>query len=216
MSTVTIESTRFGTLEIASEDVIEFPNGLIGLGGKQFTIVPAGNGGAFSWLHSIDDPSLALPIANPWHFFADYVVDLSDEDSEPITADPADVTVWVTVRAGAELASFHTNLRAPMVRRRWPGPSGDPATPATPRSAPSCSRPTSPSPLRDPRSDLQDHMETRGEAGRAHKAPSTCITCWNPFVYFPSPQLNPRRNHAAHHPSCRREDHGRRRCTSST
>ena len=115
MSTVTIESTRFGTLEIASEDVIEFPNGLIGLGGKQFTIVAAGNGGAFSWLHSIDDPSLALPIANPWHFFADYVVDLSDADSAPISADPADVAVWVTVRAGAELADFHANLRAPIL-----------------------------------------------------------------------------------------------------
>ena len=115
MSTVTIESTRFGTLEIASEDVIEFPNGLIGLGGTQFTIVEAGTGGAFSWLHSIDDPSLALPIANPWHFFAEYVVDLSDADSAPITADPADVAVWVTVRAGAELADFHANLRAPIL-----------------------------------------------------------------------------------------------------
>ena len=31
MSTVTIDSPRFGTLEIASEDVIEFPHGLIGL-----------------------------------------------------------------------------------------------------------------------------------------------------------------------------------------
>jgi flagellar assembly factor FliW len=115
MSIVTIESTRFGTLEIASEDVIEFPNGLIGLGGTQFTIVEAGTGGAFSWLHSIDDPSLALPIANPWHFFAEYVVDLSDADSAPITADPADVAVWVTVRAGAELADFHANLRAPIL-----------------------------------------------------------------------------------------------------
>ena len=113
MSTITIASTRFGTLEIASEDVIEFPNGLIGLGGKQFTIVDTG--GAFSWLHSIDDPSLALPIANPWHFFAEYVVDLSDADSAPITADPADVAVWVTVRAGAELADFHANLRAPIL-----------------------------------------------------------------------------------------------------
>jgi flagellar assembly factor FliW len=115
MSTVTIESTRFGTLEFAPEDVIDFPNGLIGLGGTQFAIVEAGNGGAFSWLHSIDDPSLALPIANPWHFFADYAVDLSDGDSAAITVDPADVAVWVTVRAGAELADFHANLRAPIL-----------------------------------------------------------------------------------------------------
>jgi flagellar assembly factor FliW len=115
MSTLTIDSSRFGPIEIASEDVIEFPNGLIGLGGSRYAIVAAGNDGAFSWLHSIDDPALALPIANPWHFFNDYAVELSDADSEPITADPADVAVWVTVRAGAELADFYANLRAPIL-----------------------------------------------------------------------------------------------------
>ena len=115
MSTLTIDSSRFGTLEIASEDVIEFPNGLIGLGGRRYAIVATDADGAFSWLHSIDDPSLALPVANPWQFFADYAVDLSDEASEPITADPADVAVWVTVRAGAELSDFYANLRAPIL-----------------------------------------------------------------------------------------------------
>ena len=113
MSTVTIESPRFGTLEIASEDVIDFPQGLIGLGGQRFAIVEGE--GSFSWLHSIDDPSLALPVTNPWDFFAEYSVELSDEASEPITAAPADVTVWVTVRAGAELADFYANLRAPIL-----------------------------------------------------------------------------------------------------
>lgn len=113
MTTVTIESPRFGTLEIASEDVIDFPHGLIGLGGQRFAIVEGE--GSFSWLHSIDDPSLALPVTNPWDFFAEYSVELSDEASEPITADPADVTVWVTVRAGAELADFYANLRAPIL-----------------------------------------------------------------------------------------------------
>jgi flagellar assembly factor FliW len=113
MSTVTIDSPRFGTLEIASEDVIEFPHGLIGLGGSRFAIVE--REGSFSWLHSIDDPSLALPVTNPWDFFADYSVELSDEASEPITAAPADVAVWVTVRAGAELADFYANLRAPIL-----------------------------------------------------------------------------------------------------
>ena len=63
MPTHTIESTRFGTLEIASEDVIEFPDGLIGLGGRRYAIVTPKAEGAFSWLHSIDDPTLALPVA---------------------------------------------------------------------------------------------------------------------------------------------------------
>jgi flagellar assembly factor FliW len=115
MPMLSIESSRFGKLEIASEDVIEFPNGLIGLGGRRYAIVATAADGAFSWLHSIDDPSLALPVANPWHFFGDYTVELSDEDSEPITASPSDVAVWVTVRAGAELADFYANLQAPIL-----------------------------------------------------------------------------------------------------
>jgi flagellar assembly factor FliW len=115
MSTVTIDSSRFGALEIASEDVIEFPNGLIGLGGRRYALIDNDADGTFRWLHSIDDPSLALPVANPWSFFADYSVDLSDEAAEPITAEPSDVAVWVTVRAGAELSDFYANLRAPIL-----------------------------------------------------------------------------------------------------
>jgi flagellar assembly factor FliW len=115
MSSLTIDSSRFGILEIPADDVIEFPNGLIGLGGTRYAIVSADADSAFSWLHSIDDPSLALPVANPWHFFSDYTVELSDEDSSPINVDPSEVEVWVTVRAGAELADFYANLRAPIV-----------------------------------------------------------------------------------------------------
>jgi len=114
MPTLTIDSSRFGTLEIPAEDVIEFPAGLIGLGGSRYALV-ATDDSAFSWLHSIDDPSLALPVTNPWQFFRDYAVDLSDEAAKPITADAADVAVFVTVRAGAELSDFYANLRAPIL-----------------------------------------------------------------------------------------------------
>ena len=115
MSAITIDSSRFGTIEVPAENVIEFPLGLIGLGGRRYAIVPSADGGAFSWLHSLDDPSLALPVANPWHFFADYAVELADEKSLGITADPSDVEVWVTVRAGSQLSDFYANLRAPIL-----------------------------------------------------------------------------------------------------
>src|ERR1700743_450958 len=103
MSAITIDSSRFGTIEIPAESVIEFPHGLVGLGGHRYAIVPNGTDGAFSWLHSIDDPSLALPIANPWHFFADYAVELSDAESDGIPPDPSDAGGGVTVRAGSQL-----------------------------------------------------------------------------------------------------------------
>ena len=114
MSTVTVESSRFGTLEIEADAIIEFPSGLIGLDSRRWTIVGEITDGPFQWLHSIDDPSLALPVTSPFAFFADYEVALSDDDTERVNA-AADTAVYVTVRAGAELADFSVNLRAPIV-----------------------------------------------------------------------------------------------------
>jgi flagellar assembly factor FliW len=115
MSTLlTVESSRFGTLEVDPEAVIEFPAGLIGLGGRRFVIVGDGEESAFRWLHSVEDAALALPVTRPWPFFADYTVDLSDEDTERL-GEGDDIDVWVTVRTGAELSDFSANLRAPIV-----------------------------------------------------------------------------------------------------
>jgi flagellar assembly factor FliW len=113
MSPLTIESSRFGTLEIAEDAVIEFPTGLVGLGGRRYTIVAPDPESPFRWLQSVDDPSLALPIANPLQFFADYEIELSDADLARVGADAAEV--WVVVRAASELSDFSANLHAPIV-----------------------------------------------------------------------------------------------------
>jgi flagellar assembly factor FliW len=114
MSTLTVESSRFGTLEIEADAIIEFPAGLIGLDSRRWTIIGEITDGPFQWLHSVDDPSLALPVTTPWAFFADYEVELSDEDTERVAAGD-DTAVYVTVRAGSELSDFSANLRAPIV-----------------------------------------------------------------------------------------------------
>jgi flagellar assembly factor FliW len=113
MSMITVESSRFGTLELEDNAIIEFPTGLIGLGGRRWAVVSTGLSGPFQWLQSLDDPSLALPVTDPWAFFADYQVELSDEDSEQFSSDG--IAVWVTIRAGSELADFSANLRAPIL-----------------------------------------------------------------------------------------------------
>jgi flagellar assembly factor FliW len=113
MSTVTVESSRFGTLEIEAGAIVEFPTGLIGLGGRRWAVVANDPNSPFQWLHSLEDASLALPVTNPWAFFSDYEVELSDADSERFSADS--VVVWVTVRAGSELSDFSANLRAPIL-----------------------------------------------------------------------------------------------------
>ena len=113
---VTLHSARFGRLEVPADNVIDFPNGLIGLGGTRWALLAREEDSTFVWLHSIDDPELAVPVTNPWQFFADYEVELSDEEAERIGISDAEQTsVYVTVRAAEALEDFHANLRAPIL-----------------------------------------------------------------------------------------------------
>ena len=113
---VTIESTRFGVLEISDEGVVDFPHGLIGLAGTRYALVAKEEDSAFLWLHSVDDPSLALAVTNPFQFFPTYEVLLNDSEAERIgITSPDQCDVFVTVRTAPELENFRCNLRAPIL-----------------------------------------------------------------------------------------------------
>ena len=73
-SSMQIESTRFGTLEVRDDTVITFPDGLIGLPGTRYALVAQSEKTPFYWLHSVEDPDVAVPVTMPWLFFADYEV----------------------------------------------------------------------------------------------------------------------------------------------
>lgn len=118
-----VESTRFGSLDVEPDAVIDFPSGLIGLGGRRFVLLARGERSPFVWLHSLEDPRLALPLTNPWRFFAAYEVELTDQDAERVGAHgrggatPAaeETSVYVTVRAAEAIEDFTANLRAPIL-----------------------------------------------------------------------------------------------------
>ena len=113
---INIDSTRFGEIEVADDAVIEFPHGLIGLGGSRYTLLLREESQPFLWLHSLDDPSLAIPVTSPANFFASYDVEISDSEAGRIgLSDPSRAAVYVTVRAGEKLEDFRANLRAPIL-----------------------------------------------------------------------------------------------------
>ena len=113
---INIESTRFGAIEVPDEAVLNFPNGLIGLGGTRYTLIAREESAPFLWLHSLDDPSLAIPVTNPWCFFSSYEVEISDSEAERIgVTEPSQADVYVTVRAGEAIEDFRANLRAPIL-----------------------------------------------------------------------------------------------------
>ncbi len=113
---VTFESIRFGTVEIAPDDVIEFPFGLIGLGGLRYALIDRNPGTGFLWLHSVDDPALALPVVSPHQFFAPFTLQIAAEDRErTCLEDLAAARLYVTVRATPNPLDITANLRAPLV-----------------------------------------------------------------------------------------------------
>ena len=113
---ITLESTRFGSIDVPAEAVVEFPNGLIGLGGTRYALIADEEDAAFLWLHSLDDPALALPVTNPFRFFGGYEVVLPDAEAARIgVTDPDETDVYVTVRAAEQLEDFSCNLRAPIL-----------------------------------------------------------------------------------------------------
>jgi len=102
----TIDSTRFGRIEVAPDSAIVFPHGLAGLDSRTFTLIARAQDDAFVWLHSLEDPALALPLADPRRFFGGFAL-------EPAPAKGA--AVYVTVRASERIEDFTANLRAPLV-----------------------------------------------------------------------------------------------------
>jgi len=115
---VTFESIRFGTVEIQADEVIEFPFGLIGLGGLRYALLDRNPGTGFLWLHALDNPALALPVVSPYQFFSTFSLQIAAEDRERTgIEDPAAAQLYVTVRATSDPLDITANLRAPLLIR---------------------------------------------------------------------------------------------------
>ncbi len=119
---MSLDSTRFGTLEVEDDAVLAFPRGLIGLGGTRYALVAPSPDDLIVWLHSLEDPDLAVPVADPWAFFPEYEVVLGDEEAARIgVASPDEARVLVTVRVGPTAQECFANLRAPILLARGTG-----------------------------------------------------------------------------------------------
>lgn len=111
-----VNSTRFGELNVPTEALVDFPEGMIGVGGRRFALLEREESGAFKWLQETADPDLALPVTDPFPFFPDFEVVLADEEAARIgITDPAAAQVLVVVRADEDPGQISANLLAPIL-----------------------------------------------------------------------------------------------------
>lgn len=111
-----VPSTRFTALEVDEAAVLTFPEGLFGLPGTTYTLVAHEEGSPFHWLHSLEDPGIAVPVTNPWIFFGDYEVRLTDDEAARLgLSEAGQAEVMCVVRAAPDPAGCTINLAGPIV-----------------------------------------------------------------------------------------------------
>ena len=76
-----INTTRFGSVDVNPESVIEFPAGLAGLeDNRRFKLLHEGDNPTIFYLQSLDDTDISLSVADPASFGFDYEFLLTDEE----------------------------------------------------------------------------------------------------------------------------------------
>lgn len=68
-----VDTVRFGTIDVAKEEIISFRAGLIGFpSDRSYVLIPHGTSAAIAWLQSTTTPGLAFPVVSAHGFVADY------------------------------------------------------------------------------------------------------------------------------------------------
>ncbi len=110
-----VRTTRFGTLEIAEDRVIQFSKGLLGFSQfKRYCLLEPNDDACFFWLQCVDEPGLAFVVTDPSLFVADYDAPIRKEQMEDLALNKVeDAQVFVIVnKVGSELTG---NLQGPLV-----------------------------------------------------------------------------------------------------
>lgn len=99
MTMVSIDSRRFGTIEVDEKSLFDFAEGLLGLEESTRSLVLVEQEDTpYFWLHSATDPDVAFVVTDPWLFWPDYDILIPDEVEEELgLTGPEDVGVMVLV-----------------------------------------------------------------------------------------------------------------------
>lgn len=112
----------FGEVELDDNKIIEFPNGIIGFENfKQYAIMydedkEEDGESRISWLQSLEEPALALPVVDPLAIVPEYTPMIEDELLKPL-GDPADedLIFLLAMTVPSDMKKVTANMKAPFI-----------------------------------------------------------------------------------------------------
>lgn len=113
-----LNTKNFGEIEIKEEDIIYFPDGILGFEEeKQFVIINNEDEyNPFHWLQSVQNPELAFVIINPFFVFPNYDIILPKSAQDKLKIeDEKDVAIYSIVVVPEDMEKMTTNLSGPIV-----------------------------------------------------------------------------------------------------
>lgn len=115
-----LKTKDFGVIEVQEQDMYRFPGGIPGFEDKTtFIMLQAGEDGSFYYLQSVEEESLSFILTDPFFFFKDYEVELSDSMKEELEIEErAAVVVLAVVSVRERISDATVNLLAPVVMNK--------------------------------------------------------------------------------------------------
>jgi flagellar assembly factor FliW len=111
-----IINTKFlGDIEITSEQIIKFENGIPGFEDlTEFAVLDFIENNSIKCLQSIKEKDICLIMINPWDYFHDYEIELNDEEKQELDLKThTDVIVYNILSVREDMIT--TNLVAPII-----------------------------------------------------------------------------------------------------
>ncbi|RME00272.1 MAG: flagellar assembly protein FliW [Calditrichaeota bacterium] len=114
---LTLEHQRLGTVEFTKDNIIHFPQGLLGFEKKKsYILVEREEYYPFVWMISVDDPNVSFIMVNPLIFLPDYEPNISKRELNELKIDsPQSLLMYVIVTLNRDPLKSTANLSGPIL-----------------------------------------------------------------------------------------------------
>ena len=115
-----LTTPNFGTIPIEKRGIITFPAGIPGFEScRRFVLLQRPQEAPVVWLQGMDDPEVALALAEPRHFLDSYTPHFPPEELAPLHLEVMDRALLYNILVlSPALEEITANLQAPVVINR--------------------------------------------------------------------------------------------------